>query len=285
MTNKENKILLTVIVTTFNHELFIEKTVNAILNQKTNYSYEVIVADDCSTDNSQLLLRKIYGKSKYLRLILNNQNLGSQNNFFNAVKLAKGRYIANCDGDDIWNDEYKIQKQLNFMLNDKSVVMTYHNADIIDESNRIIKNSRLSKNFKGHDDESLILGALVPSSSIMMIKTDLIRISSIETLSLNLDSLLVAYYAQKGTIKYLSSIKPILYREHVNSMWNTLDERSKLNNRILYYIDLLQIDIKVRQKYTVKHQLIKLYFKSFLSYNNLPFLVRLSPKIVKSIFS
>lgn len=107
----KNNMILSVIVTTFNHEKYIEKCLNSIINQKVEFKYEIIIADDCSEDGTVELLKTYTG----IKLIENKKNMGLCRNLDNAFRTAKGKYIFVCSGDDFLGKEDMLQKQVIFL--------------------------------------------------------------------------------------------------------------------------------------------------------------------------
>jgi len=84
--------------------------------QNINVPYEIIIGEDCSTDNTFEILE--HYKKKYPQLITiihSTTNVGAMNNFLRTIKACKGKYIAFCEGDDYWIDNNKLQKQFNFL--------------------------------------------------------------------------------------------------------------------------------------------------------------------------
>ncbi|WP_279151668.1 glycosyltransferase [Photobacterium iliopiscarium] len=113
----DDEIYISVICCTFNQELYIEDAINGFLSQKCDYKFEIILHDDCSTDKTIDILDKY--KNEYpdiIKVIKCTKNLfsnvGINEPFRNALNNSNGKYIAICEGDDYWIDEYKIQKQI-----------------------------------------------------------------------------------------------------------------------------------------------------------------------------
>lgn len=122
---------VSVTILTYNQVAFIGKTIESALNQVTNFDYEILVGDDCSTDGAQEVIldyQKRYPDK--VKAVLHNKNLG-QNGLFNTIetlKLAKGKYIAPLDGDDYWTSPDKLQKQVDFMESHLDFSACFHNA-------------------------------------------------------------------------------------------------------------------------------------------------------------
>ncbi len=103
---------------TYNHELYIKESIIGVMAQITNFEIELIVADDCSTDKTESVVREIintHPKSNIVEYSRHITNRGMMPNFIWAIEQCKGKYIAICEGDDYWTDPYKLQKQVDLM--------------------------------------------------------------------------------------------------------------------------------------------------------------------------
>lgn len=176
--NPDPEIKVSVVCCTYNHEQFIDKALNGILNQKTDFRFEVIVADDCSTDATQSIIRKWQAEypEQMGKCILRTINVGIGQNYYEAFSLVCGEYMAICDGDDCWTDEYKLQKQVDFLdeHSDYSMVCSnavYHHVDDSTEDTvfDVHKYVRpIVKHGGAMDLHDLILGRFIPSVTLMV---------------------------------------------------------------------------------------------------------------------
>lgn len=109
-------VMLSVIIVSYNQENYIGEAIESVLNQKTSYKYEIILADDCSPDNT-FKIQEEYAKKypEIITLLKRKKNLGTTANELDASLHSKGKYITKLDGDDYWIDENKIQKQIDFL--------------------------------------------------------------------------------------------------------------------------------------------------------------------------
>jgi glycosyltransferase involved in cell wall biosynthesis len=113
-----NNPLINVLMTTYNLEDYIKQSVESVLEQETEYVYNLIIVDDCSTDATVEIINDIiknHPKGNYIELHQNEFNLGVVKNSKNAISLAKAPYIAMIDGDDYWISKVKLQKQCSFL--------------------------------------------------------------------------------------------------------------------------------------------------------------------------
>lgn len=122
---------VSVVILTYNQKNFIGEAIESAVNQITDFEYEILVGDDCSTDGTTEVIRTY--QQKYpdkVRLILHPKNLG-QNGFFNTVetlKHARGKYIAPMDGDDYWTDPHKLQLMVDHLDQHPHQSAVFHNA-------------------------------------------------------------------------------------------------------------------------------------------------------------
>lgn len=105
--------LLSVCLITYNHEDFIRQAIDGVLMQIVNFDWELIIADDCSTDSTRAIILEY--KEKYpdfIKLILQEKNVGAAKNWMDLITTPKSKYIAYFEGDDYWTDPLKLQKQV-----------------------------------------------------------------------------------------------------------------------------------------------------------------------------
>jgi glycosyltransferase involved in cell wall biosynthesis len=115
---------------TYNHEAYLAEAINGVLMQKCDFEVELIIADDCSPDRTQEVVRsfsdhKNFNRVKYTR---HSENKGMMGNFIWALREAKGEYTALCEGDDYWIYDNKLQVQVDFLEQNKFCSMVVHDA-------------------------------------------------------------------------------------------------------------------------------------------------------------
>jgi len=109
-------VTVSVLCCTYNHGRFIRRTLEYIVAQETDYSFEVIVSDDASTDDTQSIIREFMSEYPHLfKCILREKNAGIGQNYYEALQLVEGKYLAICDGDDYWINPQKLQFQTDLM--------------------------------------------------------------------------------------------------------------------------------------------------------------------------
>lgn len=123
------KTLISVCLPTYNAELYISKSLQSIIDQQTDFEYEIIISDDASTDNTIEKVRSILNESKFenFRLLESEQNCGINSNLKKALTNCVGQFIAILDADDFWTDLKKLQRQFEILNSNKYLAYTYTN--------------------------------------------------------------------------------------------------------------------------------------------------------------
>lgn len=121
---------------TYNQEKFIRQCLQSIVDQKTDFHFEVIVGDDCSTDGTRDILRE-FAKNypNIVKLVLHTENVGVGINYRSVHDAAVGEYVAHCDGDDAWLPE-KLTYQTNLMDKNPQASQCWGCANLIDDAGK-----------------------------------------------------------------------------------------------------------------------------------------------------
>ncbi len=175
-----NSPLVSIICTAYNHEAYINDALEGFVMQKTSFSFEIIVHDDASTDNTANIVRGY--EAKYPNLFITiyqseNQYSKKDVNIWTDIvfPLARGKYIALCEGDDYWIDPLKLQKQVDFLEANEDYSMCFHNAikyyDSTKKKVELFNNLTFDSDLTIHD---AVHNWIVPTASIVG-RTKLIR--------------------------------------------------------------------------------------------------------------
>ena len=116
-----DECLLTVAIFTYNHEKYIERTINSVLSQKTSFKFNIMVIDDCSIDKSIEIIDSIADTDSRILKAYNEHNLGANESFIYNISKIKTKYIASLGGDDYWVDNDKLEKQVSLLENNKDI--------------------------------------------------------------------------------------------------------------------------------------------------------------------
>lgn len=154
--------LISVIIPYYKKEKFIKSTIKSILNQ-TYKKFEIIIINDEITEKSKILLKKISGLDKRIKIFKNSKNMGAGYSRNFGIKKSKGSFIAFCDSDDLWHRnklQFQIGKMKRFNLKISST-----NYKIIDENNNYLG---LRKSFDNLTYKRLINSCDIGLSTVMV---------------------------------------------------------------------------------------------------------------------
>lgn len=149
MSKKEEPILVAIHCLVYNHEPYLRDCFEGFVMQKTNFRFVAIVHEDCSTDNSAAIIREYEAKyPDIFRPIYETENQwskpdGSLGRIMNAAIDATGaKYVAMCEGDDYWTDPYKLQKQVDILEADETLMACCTDCSVVDDRSVILKEKR-----------------------------------------------------------------------------------------------------------------------------------------------
>lgn len=138
----KTKIDISIIIPTYNHALYIRQCLDSVLSQKISSTFEIIIHDDASQDNTQTIIMEYFEKYPLtIKAILQHKNQYSQHQsiFRKIVPYISGNYIAICEGDDYWISNDKLQRQLNFLNDNREFLAVYHRAMIVNKDGEFTK--------------------------------------------------------------------------------------------------------------------------------------------------
>lgn len=243
---------INVIVTTYNHEKYIAQCLESILEQKGDFQIEIIIGDDCSTDNTRKIVEGFGEKyPKIISILPMEKNLGITKNLKRCLDVCSGEYIAICEGDDYWTDVNKLQKQKDFLESHKdysmcfSAIMLYY-----EEKDYFVHHpDQVSLRKDAITIEDLIENNYIGNFSCCMYRTDVVKRLPQGIYNLyTVDWMFNMACAQLGDIGFLKNPMSV-YRLHSNGAWTGKAELEQLegicnhinvyNNFFDYKYDLL----------------------------------------------
>jgi glycosyltransferase involved in cell wall biosynthesis len=113
----------------YNHAGFIGHAIESVLAQETEFDFEIVIGEDCSTDETRNVVREYHKRHpNRIRLLLNKRNLGAIANFRRTIEGCRGQYVATLDGDDYWTYPGKLQRQVGFLDAHPDYAVCFHNA-------------------------------------------------------------------------------------------------------------------------------------------------------------
>lgn len=238
---KDFTVKLSVFVMTYNHDKFIQNTLDKIIVQKVNFNYEIIIGDDSSSDNTIAILQEY--KNRFpdkIKLLLHRKNIGAMQNQVQTFANCNGEYIAICEGDDYWCDENKLQKQVNFLDANPGYAICFHQVyDLETNGKTSLSNHNTSEKEETYSIEDLASFNFIHTPSVVF-RNGFIKMFPEWFYQATIgDYVLHLLNAKHGLIKYFPQPMAV-YRRHQSGSWSGADEMS----RAIRWIGLLDLLIK-----------------------------------------
>jgi glycosyltransferase involved in cell wall biosynthesis len=238
-------VMVSVCMITYNHELYIKDAIDGVLAQKADFSFELVIGEDASTDGTRSLCEhyaRIFPEK--IRLLPSVGNKGMMKNFVDTFLACEGKYIALCEGDDYWTDVSKLQKQVDFLQRDASCSFSsHHGRDFYVKENVFVdppffKSRICFADFAVHR-------CMIHTMSVVLRNEQPLRelLASPWVLELSgVDLLIYLFMTSHGRCAYCFSESMGVYRVHPGGSWQGLTHQvrfSKAENDLVLYRDNL----------------------------------------------
>jgi len=256
-------------VITYNHEPFIAQCLESILTQKTDFPFEVVVGEDCSTDNTRAIVQKY--ASLYpgiLKPIYHPVNVGGVRNAYEFVyRKLSGKYIALCEGDDFWTDDCKLQKQADFLEQHPEISFCFHRVDFVNQEGKLLLRQPVSTTVVMHS-AARVFHLKIQTSSVMFrncmaeVPPEMFRVKSCDTFLFGL----LACYGGAADLGFLGGC----YRKHAGGVYTgspviqrylqTLETLRVMKRSGLFSAALqseIDVELRIRKKRYIKQFLKK----------------------------
>lgn len=219
---------VSVLMVTYNHENFIAQAIESVLMQETDFEYELVIGEDCSTDNTrQIVLDFARRYPKQIRLLLPERNLGAHKNFVLTHQACRGEYVALLEGDDYWLRPEKLQIQVDFLDSNSEFVTCFHDVCVMDEVSGESFLSSRSINKDVFTIEDFLVANPIQTCSTMFRNRLFDNFPDwFHTLQLG-DWPLHILNAQHGRVAFINEVLGT-YRVHGGGIWSTQNEAKRI---------------------------------------------------------
>ena len=230
---------------TYNHERYIEDTLKGFLIQKTDFPFEILIHDDASTDATSSILRKYQTDYPALiKLIVQDENQYSKGVRFifqrYLIRGSKAEFIATCEGDDYWNDDFKLQKQFDYLNENKMFSGVSCNSIKLKENGELecgplVDNIVKSLDFcLGKKNETRLCTMFFKKAALKKFDPDCY------TGVVAGDTVMKAFLLNYGPIKVLPFFGSV-YRYHSGGVWSSLSRIKSLKLKLCSLYTLTKI--------------------------------------------
>ncbi|EPR6390996.1 glycosyltransferase [Providencia stuartii] len=253
-----NKIYISCICITYNQEGYIENAINGMLSQLTEFKFEIIIYDDVSNDGTKKILEKY--KKKYpsiIKIIRPHENQYSKGlrTTFLASDYALGKYIALCEGDDYWINEFKLQKQIIFLEENKDIDLICHNAYAMTTQNTLKKHWEKESGYYSLNDILITEGQFAPTASYFFRREVIEKIPKWIYKESPIADLIIEIFSSLNSKKiYFLNEYLSCYRICSIGSWSSMNRQS-INNRLIYLEKLHSVLDKIKIEYEISESI------------------------------
>jgi glycosyltransferase involved in cell wall biosynthesis len=228
---------VSVCMISYNHASFVAKAIESILAQDFPNSFELVIGDDCSSDETFAICEKFALQDRRIRVLPTERNLGVMPNLMRTLKACQGEYIAICEGDDYWTDNLKLRKQVVFLDEHPEYSGSTHQSQVI-LNNVPIRKFRERVRPLIHTSD--LVGARLFHTASVMFRRSVLMLFYNAPLVLGCDRLLNFCMSFVGKI-YYSEECMCVYRLHGSGMSSTATvDQMKLELNSIPYLKKLQ---------------------------------------------
>ncbi|MHA1757627.1 MAG: glycosyltransferase family 2 protein [Promethearchaeota archaeon] len=260
---------ISVLMPSFNHSQFIREAIESVLDQ-TYKDFEFIIIDDCSSDNSVEIIKLYKKKDNRIRLICHSKNMGIAKTQNELIELARGKYIAFINSDDVWIKN-KLEKQMKILKKNEDLIV-WSDGIIIDKNSKYSKLTFLEK-YKSNDRKKrgnifyeLLKGNYIFFSSLILKKSNLGDLRFNDKFKLISDYLFELKLA--SNYRYYATNEPLAkYRLHDYNTINS-DKTRLVKELILTYLIILE-DFQNKLPRKIKGFLISEIIEGFILLNEI----------------
>ncbi|GHV57444.1 hypothetical protein FACS189460_4020 [Deltaproteobacteria bacterium] len=223
---------LTIVSTTYNHAPYIAQALDSWVSQKTDFPFQVLIADDCSTDGTTDIIRDYAARyPEIIKPVFRDQNLGPVKNGPDLMARIDTEYVAICEGDDFWLDPLKLQKQVDFLETHPECALCFHPVRIFYEDGSKPDEIYPSPDYRFNRSKLILADLLqhnfIQTNSVVFrwrFRAGLNYSDLIPDDILPQDYYLHLIHGETGEIGFLDEVMSA-YRRHANGLWRGHDLR------------------------------------------------------------
>lgn len=240
---ENSNIKVSIIMPTYNHEKYIEQAICSVLEQNVDFIYELLIGEDCSTDNTGMIVDRYYNMyPQIIKVVRPNKNIGAARNAAGLRCRCKGQYVIMLEGDDYWINRDKLKRQAEFLDNHPEYIGVTHNVKTVGDRGEKLpyrlegfhwekehiytKKNALNLEIVGHTSGLMYrnIWKSIPKQEVNMI----------ERCKVNGDQKISIILGLKGDIYYFEDTWSVYRRRFKGNSWSA---KFRCENMYLFYYE------------------------------------------------
>lgn len=223
---------VSVVVVTYDHARYVEQALASVLAQETEFPFEVIVSEDCSTDGTRAIVEEWQRRHPdRIRLLLSERNVRTNAVVARGFREARGEYVALLDGDDYWTSPRKLATQAAFLDAHPTCALCFHDAVVVDADGR-----ETGRRWTPATQPARATVADLWGGNFIATCAAMFRARAVPAIPAWYDDCfpvtdwpLYVLYAEHGEIGYIPEVMGA-YRLHAGGLYSPLPEAAKLRS-------------------------------------------------------
>jgi glycosyltransferase involved in cell wall biosynthesis len=208
--------LASVAMLTYNHGAYIRESIEAVLAQVTTFSFELVIAEDCSTDDTRAIAQQYQKMYPHLvRVIATERNVGFRENLRRLELACRGRYVAYCEGDDYWHEPHKLARQVAFLEDHPQYCLVHSDYRVLHAESGKLEPSAVGE--VGNLDDACAFDEIISGRRWVMTLTACVRRSVLSSILSECEEVYSSRFlmgdtqrwlelARRGKVKYLPEV-------------------------------------------------------------------------------
>jgi len=244
--------LVSVSMITYNHEAFIRQAIEGVLMQKTDFDFELVIGEDCSTDATREICFEYQRRCpERVRVLWWHENVTKFGGNGSRVRArCRGEFIAFCEGDDYWTDPNKLQKQVDIMRKYPQVSLcSHHFVTLTDKGAEDWTAARLEELFRAGKDRAgflfdrseFLFPSLLSQTAAVLYRKSAYDAQMIRKIGMSYDWVLFYILLSKGPGYYINETMSV-YRQNLHGLWSGLDRYRQIRWSLCRAIRLYEAD-------------------------------------------
>ena len=256
---------------TYNHEKFIAQAIESVLMQKTNFDYELIIGEDCSTDSTRAIVMDYQRRyPDKIRALLPEKNSGMFQNSLATQRACVGQYTASLEGDDYWTSPNKLQKQVDFLELHHDCSLCFHGVEVrYDNGSPGHPYHRKQLVQTKYSLEDFLRGQIyIPTCSVMIRNSVFSGFPDWYYSGLSFgDKPLILLCAERGSLGFIDESLAV-YRIHSGGVWSLgigfqapIEVQKKRFTANIQYYELADVHLAYKYHHIIREQIARFCYE------------------------
>lgn len=232
---------VTVVLTTYNHEPYIAQAIRSVMEQRTQFPFELVVLDDCSTDRTAAIVAALaHEHGPKMRAAFGAANRNDNRAFMKAIDEAASPFVAFLDGDDYWTSADKLQRQVDFLATHGDCVVSHHNMTLLYDDGTAPRNSLPDDQLERASLADILDHCFISLSSAMIRRDAIARWPAHFADDECPDWTMFVLAATRGNLGCIRDVLGV-YRQHGGGFWTGQTSVTQRQRVVRFYERLLPL--------------------------------------------